>query len=217
MIFHKLCVLLQIGMTCCRRFRRDFVGLETRTPSLEKLQFLRTNVRVKAETANRSSASRFARCLSRGWARASKGPPGSRGRGRAVSVCGPRRLLNGQSPLCAISLAPPTIHQPGANQGPETPTPRHAPASVQRCAYLDLASRPDTGCQAAAPETAARWPPSYVGVCPRTGACGHVYSGWTPNPRGPTTTSTTKHRQLIQRGCSSLPQPSFSISHLLLC
>jgi hypothetical protein len=27
---------------------------------------------------------------------------------------------------------------------------------------------PDTGCQAAAPETATKWPPSYVGVCPRT-------------------------------------------------
>ena len=53
MVFNKLCVLLQVGMTLFSHvagiFRRNFVGLETRgrTPGLEKLQFLSIKVLSK--------------------------------------------------------------------------------------------------------------------------------------------------------------------------
>ena len=44
---------------------------------------------------------------------------------------------------------------------------------------------------------------------------GHVSFGLPPNPRGTTTASTAKHRQLIQRRRPSLPQPSLPLRSLI--
>jgi hypothetical protein len=103
-------------------------------------------------------------------------------------VCGASGATDGQSPPGAISLG--STHNSTSlepTKGLETLTPRHAPAQFSDAPIWISPSRPDTGCQAAASETATS-PPSDVGVRPRTGACGHVYSGRAPNPRGPTTT-----------------------------
>jgi hypothetical protein len=130
---------------------------------------------------------------------------------RAVSACG---ALGGYGrPVATMRHLLGSTHNPTSpepTKGLETPTPRHAPAPVQRCAYLDLAGRPDTGYQAAAPETATRWATLICrGFALVRRMWTRLFRPSAPNPRGTTTTSATKHRQLIQRGWSSLPQTFF--------
>lgn len=146
--------------------------------------------------------------VSRGWIASAKGGRvKGKGEGPGGKVFGTLGQSMAALPQSALAPPPPTIHPPATNQGPATRSPQTRASPVQRCAVAAVPVDPTLPARPRPPKQPSDGRPVRRGCS--FGAWTLVASDLAPTihearppPRPP------KHRQLIQRGGPSLPQPA---------